>query len=283
MDGTSPRIYDHESQRFHLVQKGNALCALRTLLPATSPSATTIDHCQSYPEHDLTLLGARQEEIRNAHGRLRHLLKRVKRPPMLSMTVNGAINAWDGSTLKAISADRDGRAWVATEPVTNCQYESFIQRWELEEPPTWNRPEFRIPELPVVGVTWFEAMLYAAWAGGELLTESEWMRAATLADPGVTFATATGEINPQLAHYNSRFGYGGPVAVTTFAASQGGYYGMCGNTWDWCGSDDAGYKVIKGGGYTDSPLFCRIQARYRNSPLDRDCNVGFRIKVIDSD
>jgi formylglycine-generating enzyme required for sulfatase activity len=135
--------------------------------------------------------------------------------------------------------------------------------------------------LPVVGVTWFEAALYAAWVGGGLPTESEWIRAATLLKPEVIFATATGDIDPQLAHYDSRLGDGCPVVATTFAATLGGFYGMCGNTWDWSDSGDAMYKVIKGGGYFDSALFCRIEARYRNSPLDRDCTVGFRISVAE--
>jgi hypothetical protein len=284
MDGTPPRRYDAEYQRFHFTQKVDALSTLRSLLGATPAAGATVSDCRPRCDHDQALFNARQEQLQNENVKLHTLLKRIKRPPMLSPAPNGdlAINAWDGSTLKRISADQDGKVYVATEPVTNRQYENFLREWKLEEPPTWERPEFRAPTLPVVGISWFEAMLYAAWVGGRLPTQSQWTRAATSSNPKGIFATATGEIHPELAHYNSRFGDGSPIAATTFAATSGGFYGMCGNTWDWCDSGDAMYKVIKGGGYSDSALFCRIEARYRNTPLDRDCMVGFRISVIEN-
>lgn len=283
MDEPPPRRYDSEYRRSHLAQKADALCTLRSLLGVTRTSGASANDCRSRRAYDQALFNARQEQIQRANLNLHTLLKRVKRQPMLSPTENGdfAINAWDGSRLKRISAGKEGSIYVATEPVTNRQYENFLREWKLEEPPTWERPELRVPTLPVVGISWFEALLYATWVGGGLPTESEWMRTATFSNSEAVFATATGAIGPQLAHYDSRFGDGSPVAAATFAATPGGFHGMCGNTWDWCDSGDAMYKVIKGGGYSDSPLFCRIEARYRNSPLDRDCNVGFRIKVTE--
>jgi hypothetical protein len=283
MDETPPRRHGSEYQRCHFAQKADALCALQSLL-AKKPTRVAIPkESPSLPVHDQAFLNARREHMKNMIAEMRTLFSRIKRPARLSSTQNGdfAMNEWDGSMLRRIALDRGKKVYVGTQPVTNCQYERFIRPWKLEEPPTWNRPEFRIPELPVVGITWFEAVLYAAWAGGGLPAESEWMRAATLSNPEAIFATASGEIDPKLAHYDSRFGDGTPVAATTFSATPGGYYGMCGNTWDWCDSGDAMYKVIKGGGFSDSQRFCRVAARYRNSPLDRDCTVGFRIKVVE--
>jgi Sulfatase-modifying factor enzyme 1/MTH538 TIR-like domain (DUF1863) len=285
MGGTCPRQYGSEHQRCSVTKTADAVCALRSLLDEKPSHGAIANDGRSLCAQDQAILNARREQMQSASTDLRSLLKCIKRPPMLSPTENGdfVINEWDGSRLRRISADKDSGVYVGTEPVTNRQYERFLRERQLEEPPTWNRPEFRIPELPVVGVTWFEAALYAAWVGGGLPTESEWMRAATLLKPEVIFATATGDIDPQLAHYDSRLGDGCPVVATTFAATLGGFYGMCGNTWDWCDSGDAMYKVIKGGGYFDSALFCRIEARYRNSPLDRDCTVGFRISVVEDD
>lgn len=108
------------------------------------------------------------------------------------------------------------------------------------------------------------------------------MRAA-IGKTGLAFATSTGEILPQLAHYEGAFATGAPVAATQFHPSPEGFYGMCGNTWDWCSSSDKENRIIKGGGYMDSAPFCAVQARYRQAPFDRDCTVGFRIKVqVDS-
>jgi len=283
MDGTSPRQYSSEYQRCSFAKTTDAICALRSLLAETPAYGATANDSRPPRAQDQALFNARREQMQSVSAELRTLLRRIKRPPMLSPTQNGdfAINEWDGTILRRISVGKDRPVYIATEPVTNRQYEIFWRAWKLDASPTWERPEFRVPELPVVGVTWFEAHLYAAWVGGGLPTETQWTRAATLSNPEAIFATTTGDIAPNLAHYECRLGDGCPVAATKFFATAGGYYGMCGNTWDWCDSDGDAYKVIKGGGYSDSARFCRIGARYRNSPLDRDCTVGFRIKVLD--
>jgi formylglycine-generating enzyme required for sulfatase activity len=175
---------------------------------------------------------------------------------------------------------RDGtNVYVATEPVTNFQYNAFVTATGFPAPPTVCRDEFSQPEKPVVGVTWFEASAYASWVGGRLPTEEEWMCAAGYRNAKSDYATALGEITPRHAHYACAFASGSPVAPTHFAPTPGGFFNLCGNTWDWCSSNDGPYRVIKGGGFMDSREFCSIQARYRNAPLDRDCTVGFRIVV----
>lgn len=169
--------------------------------------------------------------------------------------------------------------YLAATPVTNEQYRRFLISTGYLSPPTWQHVEFRTPDAPVVGVTWFEAKAYAAWAGGDLPTYLEWKTAATEGDPKVEYATWNGQLEEGTAHFGVQFAEGAPVSNLAYPANRLGYYGMCGNTWDWCSNSDGPHRIICGGGYMDSSRFCRVKAVYRNAPIDRDCSVGFRIKI----
>jgi formylglycine-generating enzyme len=74
--------------------------------------------------------------------------------------------------------------WMARTAVTRAQYAPFLAITRRDAPPWWDDPAFADPAQPVVGVTWDEAVAYAAWlsenvgARWRLPSEAEWERAA---------------------------------------------------------------------------------------------------------
>jgi formylglycine-generating enzyme required for sulfatase activity len=188
----------------------------------------------------------------------------------------------DGTRLIRLPAEISGGDMVhlAATPVTNAQYRRFLEATGYASPPTWARAAFRRPDAPVVGVTWFEAMAYAAWCGGDLPSRAEWEWAATGGDPGVEYGTAQGRLSQAMAHFGVALGEGAPCPSEAYPPNRLAFSGMCGNTWDWCRTSDGSHQVICGGGYMDAALFCRARAAYRNAAIDRDCCVGFRIRIV---
>jgi len=132
-------------------------------------------------------------------------------------------------------------------------------------PATWEQGRF--PEgqddLPVTGVSWFEAAAYAAYAGKSLPTIYHWSRAAE--------QRFSGFVVPR-----SNFSGRGAMKVgASRAMSRFGAVDMPGNVKEWCWNRaDASRRYILGGAW-DEPVYMANDPDAR-SPFERANNFGFR-------
>ncbi len=123
------------------------------------------------------------------------------------------------------------------------------------EPFYWKEPQWNAPNLPVVGVTWFEAEAYCNWLTeirkkGEretgkqvryrLPTEAEWERAAR-GQQNYLWSWGNEWSKEKCNSSESEFNVTSPVGMYpdgTWTDEQGNFVGpldMIGNVWEWCG------------------------------------------------
>ena len=208
--------------------------------------------------------------------------------------------------------------------VTNAQYRIFLAamatpgahaRCHPGEPPDkdhtprlWKDVRFNGDTLPVVGVDWYDAAAYAAWAHKTLPTEAQWERAARSGVDGEDFPWGDG-IDDTRANINEEAGEAdavltdngqtrtsiqpaGTKPVGSYSPNAFGLYDLIGNVEEWCADwYDPDYyrhaprrnpsgpargllKVVRGGSWHHAKG--RNHTRYTHTLDERAMFVGFR-------
>ena len=141
----------------------------------------------------------------------------------------------------------------------------FVDRTGRPGPATWEGGDFPAGQgdLPVTGVSWYEAAAYAKFVGKSLPTLYHWNRAAT---------TVIGaSIIP-----GSNYGGQGPARGSTFRGMSGfGSFDMAGNVREWVMNATADKRFILGGGWSDGSY--SFSDAYAQSPTDRAALNGIRL------
>ena len=131
-------------------------------------------------------------------------------------------------------------------------------------PATWQLGTFPdgTGELPVDGVSWYEAAAYCSFAGKTLPTAYHWFRAA-----------GGGLISSMLQLSNFR-GQGAEPVGQNRGLSEYGALDMAGNVKEWTASTIGTKKAILGGGWDESSYaYHQLDAR---EPFAREKTFGFR-------
>jgi formylglycine-generating enzyme required for sulfatase activity len=191
-----------------------------------------------------------------------------------------------------------GAFYIDRFEVTNEQYARFVawiaetgdhSRCHRDEGPRDHRPVLRMkpeerahfggPNQPVVGVCWYDAYAYAAWAGKRLPTEKEWEKAARGTNGrAYPWGQDWSEREKRCNHSGTDdgFEFTAPVGACP-GASPFDCYDMVGNVSEWCLDDYAGKggKVLRGGSYLDD-LWVTATSRWYDPPWQSSNSVGFR-------
>lgn len=201
-------------------------------------------------------------------------------------------------------------------PVTNERYARFLDEMELRggHPTPWchpDEPEGKIhvpqffyntcwnqPDYPVVGVDWWDAWAYCAWAGKQLPSEAQWEKAARGTD-GRVYPWGHEMPTPDRCNFNKAYGQTTPVNKFVQDRSPYGCACMAGNVWQWCrdwfdptyyrrspshnptGPDTGRLRIGRGGSWVNNARRVSTTTRAYGAPEDRNSRVGFRgVKLL---
>jgi len=199
------------------------------------------------------------------------------------------------------------RVWLESfalgkHPVTNSEYNLFLDATGSVPPPFWSDPLLTGPRKPVVGVTWFEAVAYCDWLGTQtgqsfrLPTEAEWERAARGGREGGLFPWGD-EPPTTRAMIGSDGATGGPAPVGVNAPNDFGLYDMSEGVHEWCsdfydynyycyspecnpqGAASGERRVSRGGSWRHQIKFARCAARSSLPPIFKYSDYGLRVAI----
>ena len=200
--------------------------------------------------------------------------------------------------------------YIGKYEVTNRQYYTFVKATGRRPPENCCDPKDNIwrgdamldgiGELPVINVSWEDAVAYCQWSGGRLPTEAEWEKAARGTD-GRTYPWGDDPVTGNRTNYsiaNVTF-WEGPATLAKkdqydYGKSPYGAYEMAGNVWEWVqdwydenyyknspsknppGPLDGTERVMRGGSWRNDPEHLRAANRSKHPAGERRTYIGIR-------
>jgi len=194
---------------------------------------------------------------------------------------------------------------IAKYPVTNAQYDLFIQSDGYETSGYWENLMYEKSKLfssqftiqsdnPRVQVTWYEAIAFTRWLSEKsgrnvrLPTEWEWQWAAVgntgwKYPYGEQWNVAKSNVRGNSIRNST------PVTRYDAVKTHFGVSDMTGNVWEWClnAYDEPKYlsiegnheRVIRGGSWESDEILASALFRGSLMPTDSDHTTGFRVII----
>ena len=228
------------------------------------------------------------------------------------------------STLDALDNERPayrvivGDYWLDGTPVTVSEYAAFMaaggyqnsqwwspegwawsQRQGITQPLYWQDTLVAGEDLPVCGVSWYEADAYSCFVGKRLPTEAEWERAACWQpeqDCMQRYPWGNAPLTADRGNFGGGQGSVTPVGTYPNGRSATGCDDLLGNVWEWTSTWFEGYpdfvpypyvgysqtyfdgkhRVLRGGSWATRPWVLRSTFRNWYHPWTRQIFSGFR-------
>ena len=184
--------------------------------------------------------------------------------------------------------------WIGKYPVTQ-------ELWKAVQGSDQNPSRCQGGKRPVERVSWQDAQEFLKKLNSmtprsyRLLSEAEWEYAARGGQKSEGYLYAGGNKLKDVGWYNEN-SYGETKPVGLKYPNELGLFDMSGNVWEWVedqwhgnydgvpkdGSawvdhEEGALRVIRGGGWGNSPQYCRVSYRGYLAPTDRNGDLGFRL------
>jgi hypothetical protein len=194
---------------------------------------------------------------------------------------------------------------ISRYPVTNCQFQAFIDAGGYDDPKWWQdlqkenpyEPKWKRNNRPRERVNWFEAVAFCRWLSAQLgctvilPTEQQWEKAAR--GPGGRIYPWGDKYHSGFANCNETRDKSGSLHLDQTTAvgmfpqgdSPFGIADLAGNVREWSRdydqeSADPGIdarRVLRGGAWFDGPTTLRSAARFWDDAATLDSTTGFRL------
>ena len=228
--------------------------------------------------------------------------------PAGTYTIGGDPDAYRSFKEQTVQIDVPYR--LAQYPITNRQFQTFIDAQDRQAPRWWqdipaseqqfDYPAFPFDNHPRETVSWYQAIAFCRWLSAklgyavDLPHEYEWEVAAHY--PDGRFYPWGNEFDENKANtrIGDRIGQTSTVGLYPSGKSEAlNLYDLSGNVWEWCRNkfdqpednqlDASGaarvVRVVRGGSWDIAQYYPRAACRDFVNPVIRGFSIGFRVVV----